>query len=56
MTRERCSQPECDRNAAVRLSIPWADDRDVCVPHARALANEDGVVATPIPGRESEWP
>jgi len=51
-----CSEEGCERTAAVRLRVPWADDRAVCVAHARVAARQDGVVAEPIEGREGEWP
>ncbi len=41
--------------AAVRLSVPWADDRVVCTAHGRALVQRDGVVAEPIEGSEKDW-
>jgi hypothetical protein len=51
---ETCSEPDCDREAAVRLHIPWADNRVVCAGHGRVLSRQDGVVADPLPGAE-EW-
>ncbi|GAB7009478.1 hypothetical protein [Halorubrum trueperi] len=51
-----CAEPDCDRRAAVRLHIPWDEDRDVCPACARALGQRDGVVATPLPGHEDVWP
>jgi hypothetical protein len=51
-----CAEPDCDREAAVRLRIPWDADREVCTAHARGMATQDGVVAEPIEGREEEWP
>ncbi|MFC7046191.1 hypothetical protein ACFQH6_12900 [Halobacteriaceae archaeon GCM10025711] len=51
----RCSEEGCDRPAAVRLHVPWAEDRDVCTAHARALVQQDGVVATPLEGAEDDW-
>ena len=50
-----CAEPGCDAEAAVRLYVPWADDRDVCTAHARALAQRDGVVAEPLPGAGDDW-
>lgn len=47
-----CSEADCHREAAVRLYVPWADDRDVCTAHARALAQREGVVAVPL---DEEW-
>ena len=51
--RPACDEAGCDRPAAVRLHIPWSDDRAVCTAHARVLARPDGVVAEPIEG--AEW-
>lgn len=51
-----CAEAGCDRPAAVRLHVPWADDREVCAAHARALAQRDGVVAEPLDGAEDAWP
>ncbi|ELZ78562.1 hypothetical protein [Haloferax larsenii] len=50
-----CTEPDCDNVAAVRLHIPWAADRDVCPGHARALAQQDGVVAIPLDDAEENW-
>lgn len=55
-TGATCDEPGCGRAAAVRLHVPWADDRLVCPAHARVLARPDGVVAEPVPGAEDEWP
>lgn len=49
-----CAEDGCEREAAVRLRIPLADDRTVCTGHARALAQQDGVVAEPLEG--VDWP
>ena len=51
-----CAEPDCEREAAVRLRIPWDADREVCTAHARAMATQDGVVAEPLPNKEGEWP
>lgn len=51
-----CTEEGCEEPAAVRLHVPWADDRVVCTAHARALAQQDGVVAEPLEGADSEWP
>jgi hypothetical protein len=51
-----CTEEDCEREAAVRVYIPWAEDRDVCTGHARSLAQKDGVVAMPKEGAEEEWP
>lgn len=50
-----CAEPGCEEPAAVRLHVPWADDRDVCTGHARALAQREGVVAEPLPGADENW-
>jgi hypothetical protein len=44
---QQCAEPGCDRPATVRVFVPWEDDRDVCTAHARALVQQDGVVAEP---------
>lgn len=49
-----CSEPDCDRPAAVELHIPWADNRLVCAPHARVLGRRDGIVADPLPERADD--
>ncbi|WP_232687278.1 hypothetical protein [Halobacterium zhouii] len=51
-----CSEDGCDRAVAIRLYDPRGPDRDVCLPHARVLAREDGVVAEPLTDSNSEWP
>jgi len=53
---ESCAEADCDRPAAVRLHVPWAENRVVCAAHARALATQDGVVAEPLPDAADEWP
>ncbi|WP_175609629.1 hypothetical protein [Haladaptatus litoreus] len=45
-----CIENDCENEAAVRLHIPWADNRDVCTAHARVLVQKDGVVAEPLEG------
>lgn len=52
---DACSETDCDREAAVRVHVPWAVDRDVCAAHARALVQRDGVVATPLDGAADAW-
>lgn len=52
---EACSEDGCDREAAVRVYVPWAADRDVCTAHARAIVQSDGVVAEPLDGAEDNW-
>jgi hypothetical protein len=51
-----CAEEGCDREAAVRLHIPWDANREVCTAHARGLVQQDGVVAEPLDGKEGEWP
>lgn len=51
-----CAEPDCDREAAVRLSVPWDADRTVCPACARGFVQQDGVVAEPLEGREDAWP
>lgn len=51
-----CAEDGRSRSAAVRIRDPRAPDRDVCLPHARSLAQGEGVVAAPIEGAEAEWP
>jgi hypothetical protein len=52
----QCAETGCDEPAAVRLHVPWAANREVCVAHARALASRDGVVAEPLEGTDDAWP
>lgn len=49
-----CAEEGCDREAAVLLRIPWDEDRTVCTGHARAMAQQEGVVAEPLEG--ADWP
>ncbi|SHH34194.1 hypothetical protein [Halobaculum gomorrense] len=51
-----CAEDDCESASAVRLHVPWAADREVCVAHARTLVQRDGVVAEPLPEHEAEWP
>lgn len=51
-----CAEEGCSNSAAVRLHVPWTENRDVCVAHARSLAQRDGVVAEPLEGADAEWP
>lgn len=53
---ESCAEPDCDRAAAVRLSVPWDDDRVVCPACARGTVQQDGVVAEPLDGHGDAWP
>ena len=50
-----CAEPGCSTEAAVRLYVPWAEDRDVCTAHARSLVQRDGVVAEPLEGADEGW-
>ncbi|MFB6219759.1 MAG: hypothetical protein ABEH77_11415 [Halobacteriaceae archaeon] len=49
-----CAEEGCEREAAVELHIPWAQNRLVCAGHARVIAQQDGVVADPLEG--ADWP
>lgn len=51
-----CSEDDCDREAAVMVYVPWAEDRPVCAAHGRALVQQDGVVADPLEESDAEWP
>jgi len=50
-----CAESGCDRPAAVRLHIPWDEDREVCTAHARPIATQDGVVAEPLDRAADDW-
>jgi hypothetical protein len=50
-----CSEEGCENEAAVRLYVPWDADRDVCTAHARALVQQDGVVAEPLSDAADDW-
>jgi hypothetical protein len=50
-----CAENGCAERAAVRLYVPWADDRDVCTAHARGLVQQEGVVAEPLDGAAEDW-
>ena len=54
MTDQVCAEEDCERPAAVRLHIPWAENREVCTAHARVLVQQDGIVAEPLEDGE-EW-
>jgi hypothetical protein len=54
VTDRACAEEGCDRPAAVRLHIPWDENREVCTAHARVLAQQDGIVAEPLEDVE-EW-
>jgi hypothetical protein len=51
-----CAESECSRPAAVRLHVPWDENREVCAAHARVLAQKKGIVADPLEGSDGEWP
>lgn len=48
-----CAEESCENPKAVRLHIPWDDNREVCTAHARALVQQKGVVAEPL--EDEEW-
>lgn len=43
-----CAEDDCENEAAVRLHIPWAENRDVCTAHARVQARQEGIVSEPL--------
>lgn len=49
-----CAEPDCNREVAVVVYVPWGEDRPVCAPHGRVLGRQDGVVAEPIADAD-EW-
>lgn len=51
-----CAEDDCERPIAVRIHVPWAEDREVCAAHARSLAARDGVVAEPLEDADGEFP
>lgn len=51
-----CAETGCDDPVAVRLHIPWAENKEVCTAHARVLVQRDGIVAEPLPDVDDEWP
>lgn len=51
-----CSEDGCEDEAAVRLHVPWSENRAVCPACARGLVHQDGVVAEPLPGQADAWP
>lgn len=51
----QCEESDCENAAAVRLHIPWAANKEVCTAHARALVQQNGVVAEPLDGTEEDW-
>lgn len=54
-TMTACAEENCENPAAVRLHIPWDANREVCTAHARALVQQEGVVAEPLPGAAEDW-
>lgn len=50
-----CDETNCENSAAVRLHIPWDENREVCTAHARALVQQEGVVAEPLPDAAEDW-
>lgn len=54
-TMTQCAENNCENSAAVRLHIPWTENREVCTAHARSLVQQDGVVAEPLDGAEENW-
>jgi len=51
-----CTEDGCEEPAAVMLHIPWADNRVVCLAHARVWSQKDGVVADPLDEADEELP
>lgn len=51
----QCEESDCENAAAVRLHIPWTANKEVCTAHARALVQQNGVVAEPLDGTEEDW-
>jgi hypothetical protein len=51
-----CTEGECEKRAAVKLYIPWAENRRVCLGHARVWSQKDGVVADPLAEADEELP
>ena len=50
---DTCAEEGCERPAAIRVYVPWEEDRDVCLPHGRAIAAQEGVVGEPLDDDES---
>lgn len=50
-----CAEDGCENEAAVRVYVPWEDDRNVCTAHGRSIVQQDGVVAEPLEGAENGW-
>ena len=51
-----CTEENCEEPAAVRLHVPWAENRVVCTGHARVYAQRDGIVADPLDAADEELP
>lgn len=51
-----CTEEGCERRAAVELHIPWAENRVVCLAHARVWSQKEGVVADPLDEADDELP
>ena len=51
-----CTEENCEEPAAVRLHVPWAENRVVCTGHARVYAQRDGIVADPLDAAGEELP
>ncbi|WP_276301365.1 hypothetical protein [Halorussus lipolyticus] len=51
-----CAELDCSQPAAVRLHVPWDENRVVCAAHGRVLAQQDGVVADPLEDSDGDWP
>lgn len=51
----QCAEDDCENSAAVRLYIPWTENRDVCTAHARVLVQKDGIVAAPLDDATENW-
>lgn len=51
-----CTEDGCDARATVMLHIPWAENREVCLGHARVWSQKDGVVADPLDEADEELP
>jgi hypothetical protein len=51
----QCAESDCENRVAVRLHIPWTENKDVCTAHARVLVQQDGVVAEPLEEAREDW-
>lgn len=50
-----CAESGCTRKPAVRLHVPWEENRTVCQACARSLVQQDGVVAEPLEENGDAW-